>query len=699
MLSQTSILTAIVSKFNSSVILIGMDTLQAVANRFAVLIGINFYAERPLRGCVQDVKSIKQYLEAKSTPVDIEIFTASAPSDPNCSRPSEEPDLWPTFENVTCCLERIASAANPGDFVYVHYSGHGTRTEPSSKYSNKNTGDLALVLLDGTNVNGIRYLRGLELAYLLNNMVEKGLKVTLVLDCCFSGSVVRIKDPHITGLRNLDYDPIVDAAYPQNLQKSLAHQNSCSDLRNASLLPNWLVNPNGYTILTACGPHETAKELDVDGQKYGALSYFLLRTLTRLGNISARHQHIYHRLCAKFHESWPRQNPMFYGNKDLSFFGKLNPNLDIISIPVVRTSENSLCLRAGQAHGVSKDDKYVVYPFESPEGIQGAAKNHSIVVRVTTARGLTSDLVGDDGMSVPSHVETGWKARPLTHFSLQKVSVKLMANIDNRDRWLEAAKQRHSLNLSTVDVDAQPFLFSVTLNNHNEYEIQNESYERIVSLPTVPLDQQGGAIDSIMNMLEHLARFKQIEAIENRIPTPSFEESFSVELSHSSGETSDTTGVLEVKHNDHIELMVRNNSDKPLYLHIYDMGPSWQIENLLYGEYEVVLPKNDKKGFSGESKKKMSMTVPDSLRNKGQYQCEDIIKVFITSMPTSFTRLVLDRIPASQEDLAKPVRGDPNRLPGFLSDLAMTTFRGGVGAEEWASQNFVIRTVAEDTGA
>jgi hypothetical protein len=45
-----------------------MNEVDAMATYWAVLIGINFY-EKPLKGCVRDMESIKQYLEAGSTPV------------------------------------------------------------------------------------------------------------------------------------------------------------------------------------------------------------------------------------------------------------------------------------------------------------------------------------------------------------------------------------------------------------------------------------------------------------------------------------------------------------------------------------------------------------------------------------------------------------------------------------------------------
>jgi hypothetical protein len=682
-----------------------MNEVDAVKNHWAVLIGINFYGkplkdEKPLKGCVRDVESIKQYLEAGSTPLNVCTFTASEPSDPNSRHPAEKPDSWPTFENVTSSLTKIIAEAKPGDFVYIHYSGHGTRTDAtSSEYSNKNTGDLALVLFD--DVHGSRYLLGLDLAYRLSEMVKKGLFVTLVLDCCFSGSVVRYSDPNGAGIRAIDYDPAVDAAYPQNLDTCPDYQVRSSTLRDAHMLPNWLVEPNGYTILTACGPYEKAYEVEFSGgKKNGALSYFLVRALTSLrksgGEIT--HQSLYQHLLVRFHASWPQQNPMRYGNSSFPFFGKLRSGPDMAFVPVFRAKEdNRLCLGAGQAHGVYSGDEYAVYPLESSEDVSSNAEQPSIKVRVDTVRGLTSDLIGIDPASVISRVKTGWKARPLTCLSPRKVLVRLMGYVDNQSQWTEAAEQRRFLHLSPEDVEGQPCLFNVKCNESNEYEILDASYQRIIGLPTIRLDRNG-ALDYVVDLLEHLATFKYIEGIENRIPTASFEDSFRIHFSDGTGNNLGAAGLLDVKHEDQLSLTVQNFSGKPLYVALFNLGPSWQIASLTCedggGDYRVVPPKDDTRSHSGKTEIRWAMVVPESFRKQGHYQCEDVMKVFITSKPTSFAPLVLPKIPISVENFDRPVRGDHNQLSKFLSELA-TPFRGsedGISDDEWVTRNFVIRT-------
>jgi hypothetical protein len=206
------------------------DKDLAVKKTWAVLVGINFYVkDKHLKGCVRDVGDIKQYLTARSKHVHVDTFTASVPLDSSSSHPAESPELWPTFKNVTTRLEEITAQAKRGDIVYFHYAGHGTQVpSSSSKYNKTNNIDLALVLFD--DIHGSRYLRGLELACMLDKMAKKGLHIRVVLDCCHSGSVTRSDDPNQPNIRGTDYDSAIDAAFPPFIDIDLGYQDGSSTL-------------------------------------------------------------------------------------------------------------------------------------------------------------------------------------------------------------------------------------------------------------------------------------------------------------------------------------------------------------------------------------------------------------------------------------------------------------------------------------
>ncbi|KAF2647210.1 hypothetical protein K491DRAFT_723631 [Lophiostoma macrostomum CBS 122681] len=176
---------------------------------WALIIGVNYYPgrnNRNLKGCVQDTISTKLYLNNTiKSGLDIVVLTASTPSiDGN--PPPEKPEAWPTYHQVKCQLERIIDMSKSGDHVYIHYSGHGTKVnEKGRRY-------LALLLLDDNGCKSRHFRTSRNLAPDLQKMVEKGLRVTLVLDCCFSGRVARNSDYHGFDVRYLEYDPIPDSA-------------------------------------------------------------------------------------------------------------------------------------------------------------------------------------------------------------------------------------------------------------------------------------------------------------------------------------------------------------------------------------------------------------------------------------------------------------------------------------------------------
>ena len=667
-----------------------VDEDGVATTHWAVLIGINFYVGgQCLHGCVRDVEAVKEYLEAGPTPpVDVAILTATTSSDPSSRRPIEDPNLWPTRRNVLAKLTRVLEKAKKGDFVYIHYSGHGTR-----RVDVKESGNLAFVLFEDDK-HGSSYLRGPELASCLRKMVARELRVTAVLDCCHSGSVLRGDNIQGVGIRAVDYNLAVDTASPQ--EPCAGPFASDNTLRDAQMAPDqWLVKPDGYTILAASSPHERAWEFEIEGgERRGALTYFLVEALSALrkSGVELTHQSLYQHLRIRFHASWPRQTPMRYGNKNFSFFGELGVVSNTAFVPVYRTDGDRLCLSAGQAHGVHKGDDYVVFPFHASESATSQTNEASVVVRVDTVRCLTSDLVGIEPTSAIQQVETGWKAKPVTRLPSRKISVRLMESARCQFQWDEAAQQQRFLHLCTEN-DTDPCIFNVTLNEHNEYEILDESLERIVSLPTLPLDTPGSS-SGVMGVLQHLATYKYFEGVENRTPSPSFESSFSLLPLSGTG----AFGTFDVKDGETWGFTVKNLGNKPLYLAIFNFTPSWQVVNLVShsggGDFLVVQPKNEENDSKEEIR--LQMDVPAFLQSRGKKYCEDIVKVFITSRATSFPSMVLPEIPLHANALCKPVRGGGEQLSKFLLEL-ITPFRSQDHAahEEWATQNFIVRTAIE----
>ncbi|KAM7219907.1 Caspase domain containing protein [Rhypophila decipiens] len=638
--------------------------------RFAILVGINAYSEKPLKACVRDVKRIRAYLDKLSPHVDTTMMVAGGSDvDVEPSDPTGYSVNWPTVKNVLAALDRVNSMSKAGDFVYVHFSGHGTRKAPEDEFSNQSTGDLALVLCDDEKRSAVKYLNGWQLAQSLKSMVDKKVAVTLVLDCCFSATVYRKDDPEV---RFLQYDPNIGLDDSTEYQGHAGSEDDTS--RHASMLPNWIMNPDGYAILSACGPHEEAREPRFDGENCGALSYFLLKALSS-GNVAATHRDIYAYIRAHFKKSNIPQSPVLYGNRLQAFFAP--PMSDNISeiVPVVE-KRGDLQLQAGIAHGVVKGDQFLLSPLGSID-LGSESQPGSTIAHVTNTEAFVSslELLGP----APISVKTGWVARHLTRHSLRKFPVHVDKKIPEQEEWGELLRER-----SLATATDHPFSFNIVLNGDSDCEILDEQGRPIPNTPTIALNDRK-AINHVCDTVGHLARFKAIETLSNHTMPGSlrnpFRQSFKLHLSHISAgreATVDPGQLTEVQDGERIRLVLMNIGQECLYMYVYNMSSDWQVENILRAGYETIPPSDPDAKFGGKFEKRVKFTVPLEEKEKAYTQCHDILKVFITSRPTSFDLLELPKLGET-----------PKRVSTSFDE---GRGNGNYGSDGWETFEFPVRT-------
>lgn len=662
--------------------------------RFAILIGINAYLEVPLKGCVRDVEAIENILKGtRGAPVEIHRFTADLDNFPRSTSVTDEPSVCPTYDNICSCFNDVTNEAQAGDFVYIHYSGHGTTTERVDEVSNKITRDLALVLLLAPDNPQIRYLGGLQLAHLIKRMVQKGVVVSLVLDCCFSGGVVR-KDHSV---RFLDYDPSMDALFAREGDQytNLEDTDHESIYRTASLRPNWLINPDGYTILTACGPSEVARELTINknGDRHGFLSYFLLRTFLKLGGVEGEHRQIYHHIRARFQESCAKglikQTPMIYGNARLCFFGPSKCQRQVNSIPILVRPDGTIQLEAGKAHAICTLDVFALAPLDT------IPDHNSTLARVTKVDALTSELILVDLKA--QQPETGWMAEPLSVSDLSKHPLRLQLNNLHTKQWEATLKGRWGFDIVDDADTLRHASLHITANNDDMYEIQDEKSNWIIATP-ITASSSDQDTQHLVSILTHLCRFFKVRDLFNSSTTDAsdaFNQSFDVRIINAHGKNfkpgcihqewictqcNHTECMIEVEEGENLQLQINNHNasdGRPLYLHLYCMGHDWEIENMLCANHEIILPRNTAVDAKGMWKKTMKMVLSDETKQKGLSHFDDIIKVFVTERQTSFSSLELPELLTPLEiKTTVPNRGVP----------------WNNGSENWAALNFRIRT-------
>ena len=150
---------------------------------------------------------------------------------------------------------RLIEPSQSGDHVYFHYSGHGSQVVNRGS-TEADSLDESIVPADAH--AGVQDIRDKELRRLFNELLDKGVTLTLIFDSCHSGSVTRGIAPGKS--RALRTSPVVvnDPSGP---------------------VPPPQSRP-GALVISSAQDSEKAKEMTDDtGQKHGAFTWSLARVL------------------------------------------------------------------------------------------------------------------------------------------------------------------------------------------------------------------------------------------------------------------------------------------------------------------------------------------------------------------------------------------------------------------------------------
>ncbi|KAI3414923.1 uncharacterized protein J3R85_015726 [Psidium guajava] len=143
--------------------------------RKALLIGCNYLGTKAeLKGCINDVNRMYRCL--------VERYGFSQ-DDINVLIDSNDSHLQPTGKNIRRALSDLLRSAEPGDFLFVHYSGHGTRL-PAETGEEDDTGyDECIVPCDMNLITDDDFRDFVD-------QVPDGCRLTIVSDSCHSGGLI-----------------------------------------------------------------------------------------------------------------------------------------------------------------------------------------------------------------------------------------------------------------------------------------------------------------------------------------------------------------------------------------------------------------------------------------------------------------------------------------------------------------------------
>jgi hypothetical protein len=330
--------------------------------------------------------------------------------------------------------QQLVANAAQGDVLLFYYAGHGSQVR-NTRSDEPDQLDESLVPADSR--AGARDIRDKELRPLFNRILDRGARLTVILDNCHSGS----------GARGLP-----TGARPRGVKPDLR---DIADDRNLGPRPE----SRGALVIAASQDFDTAWEtMDREGKFHGAFSWAWMRAM-RDASASEPAIDTFLRAQARLRAEMPFQEPVIAGDaraRQQPFLSGRSDRRDertIAAIEKVR-ADHTIVIQGGWATGLDEGSELRL--------IGSPAAAHLVV---TAVRGLThSEARVQSGAAMPLSMRSGallevvgWAASPgrslrvwMPRVSADTASIAILAR-----KFAAAAAARH-LHWVTDPVEETP---------------------------------------------------------------------------------------------------------------------------------------------------------------------------------------------------------------------------------------------------
>eukprot|EP00177_Eucheuma_denticulatum_P004689 GFKZ01008516.1.p1 GENE.GFKZ01008516.1~~GFKZ01008516.1.p1 ORF type:complete len:494 (+),score=74.78 GFKZ01008516.1:278-1759(+) len=157
--------------------------------KYAVVIGVNYTKnpEAALEGCCNDARIMRGLLESKGF------------EEENIKLIVDDDDDYesPNHINVKNALNWLCTGREPGDIIFMHFSGHGTQVPADDDDEEDDALDEAICLEE------LFLMADDDLKQFFSQLPE-GVRATVVMDCCHSGSMLDGTEVAIEGAKDGD---------------------------------------------------------------------------------------------------------------------------------------------------------------------------------------------------------------------------------------------------------------------------------------------------------------------------------------------------------------------------------------------------------------------------------------------------------------------------------------------------------------
>jgi hypothetical protein len=360
--------------------------------KWALLIGINQYpnfAPRgQLSGCVNDVEVMRQAL----------VNSFNFPE----SHVAVLTDRQATREGILTAMNDLVGRVGQDDVVVVHYSGHGSQMTDLEGDEPDGLDETIVPYDSGRDPYPNRDIKDDEIYLWLKALTAKTSSVTLVFDCCHSGTITR--DDFGGAVRWVEPDERPASQLPPS---PIAHAVR-GDLPGGRDAGNgvWLPLGERYVLLSGCSRDEKSFEVEeTEGVRHGAMTFFLSQELHKAGP-GTTYRDLFEAMGPRVSARFPDQHPQLEGARDLEVFGSRRIETMRFA-PVTMRSADRVILGLGAACGLTAGSQWAIHPAGTKEVAPGAEPLG--IVEVTAVKAVISEgrLVRE---TQPGAVKPGMRA-------------------------------------------------------------------------------------------------------------------------------------------------------------------------------------------------------------------------------------------------------------------------------------------------
>jgi hypothetical protein len=668
-----------------------MDSTGEGRGRWALLVGIDRYPKLgldwQLDGCVNDVQIMKDAL--------VRRFDFSE------DRITVLLNEQATRVGVLAAMEELVRRVGQDEIVVVHYSGHGSQRPDGPEQDELDGWDETLVPHDsGRKPFPNRDITDDEIYDWLQRLTALTPYITLIFDCCHSGTVTR--EPW-----KIRIVPREDRSFEEMGAPPVGTLRT-SDGRKEEGPSGWLPLGERYVLFAASSSAESANEILTGESKripHGALTYFLVQELMSPSFNGATCTEVFERLAPRIRAQCEYQHPQLEGARDREVFG-LRTIRPMSFLSVLSRQEDRVILDAGTACGLKAGSRWLAYgpgtrSVSSDSVLLGTVEILSVGVTTSEARvleetpphavvpgaraiegfhcleraGLTIEIVAPPGHpSVAALAEriAGSKLLRLAHTGSEADIRAFLLGPRSRVRGSDPVPGLGALSEETwVAMRRDGNLLGPALprRNPNALEILTENLESLARLRTVaelrnPDSKLGGLVLFDLYRLEEGACVMPLQIHGERV----------------------------FHADDHLVLEVENRSERPLFIYVLDIGLTGRVA-LAYptlGANEL-LERGQKVRLGTRPGEELTLFIPedfDLLPECSRLAARETLKLFATTSPAEFRVL-----------FEAGLRFRKGGVDHSLDSVLAATFGGGgykslrSGGEDWTTveRSFLLR--------